>query len=163
MICQECRREAPTKPVAFRAVLGCVILFRLFRSASPLCKTCIHHHFWRYTLFTALCGWWGFVASLLTPFFILANVRQYVVCCLTLKPVPPGAGPPRLTPEAKHLLRPFVNQIDSSLKNGTKAETLAYRLAPIAGVTPAQVMFFIWTTKRNRQLNINTGYVIEIH
>jgi len=103
------------------------------------------------------------VSALLTPVFLLANVWQYVVCCLTLKPVPPGAGPPRLTPDAEQRLRPSVNEIDRSLRKGIKAEPLAYRLAPIAGVTPAQVMLFIWTKKGNRQLNIDTGYVIEIY
>jgi hypothetical protein len=132
------------------------------RSASPLCKSCVHRYFWEYTLRTALGGWWSIVSLFLTPLILLWNILQYVFCCIALKPVPRGATAPQLTPEAARRLRPHAETIAKALKKGVKAVQIAYQLAPVAGVTPAQVMLFIWTKEYDRQRQINAGYLIEI-
>jgi hypothetical protein len=134
----------------------------LWKSASPLCKSCVHKYFWHYTVLTALGGWWSILSIFLTPVILLLNVLQYVVCCITLKPVPPGAAPPRLTPEAVQRLRLFAQEIASDLQQRRAPAQIASRLAPVAGVTPAQVMLFIWSKELDRQLSINAGYLIEI-
>jgi hypothetical protein len=137
-------------------------VFWWFRSATPLCKSCVHRRFWEYTLLTLVGGWWSFATLVFSPWVIAKNVFQYVVCCFTLQPVPPGAGPPELTPEAMQRLRPFAAKIEACLQKGAKAVQIACRLAPVAGVTPGQVMLFIWRTRSDRQLGVNTGYVIEM-
>jgi hypothetical protein len=98
----------------------------------------------------------------LTPLILLSNVVKYVRCCLTLKPVPPGATAPRLTPEAIQRLRPHAQAIAGALKQGVKAGQIAARLAPVARVTPGQVMLFIWTKEFDRQRLIEAGYIVEI-
>jgi hypothetical protein len=162
MICEECRREAPTRRVKFLAVVGCIIVIWRWKSPSPLCKSCVHRTFWEYTLLTAVGGWWSILSLFLAPVVVLANVLQYVVCCVALKRVPPGAAPPQLTPEAVQRLRPFAGEIDGCLKKGVQAVQIAIRLAPLARVTPGQVMLFIWSRRRDRQLNVETGHVIEM-
>jgi hypothetical protein len=98
----------------------------------------------------------------LMPLCLVANVLQYVVCCLTLKPVPPGAARPQLTPEAHRRLRPFAGQIDGALQKKITAVHIASQVAPVAGVTPGQVLLFIWSRRNDRQLNRNTGYIVEM-
>jgi hypothetical protein len=127
-----------------------------------LCKSCVHRYFWHYTLLTAVGGWWGIVTLLLTPVVLLANVFQYVVCCLKLKPVPAGAAPPQLTPQAIQRLRPFARGIGADLKKGIKPAQIAFRLAPAAKVTPGQVMLFIWSKEHVRQSSVNAGYIVEL-
>jgi hypothetical protein len=59
-------------------------------------------------------------------------------------------------------LGPFAREIDGSLRNGAKAEPLAYRLAALAGVTPGQAMLYIWSKRYVRQLSVTAGNIIEI-
>jgi hypothetical protein len=132
------------------------------RSSSPLCKSCVHRYFWEYTALTALGGWWGITSALLTPLILLSNVFKYLVCCLALKPVPAGAAPPQLTPEAVQRLRPFAKEMAAARKKGIKPAQIASRVAPLAGVTPAQVMLFIWSKELDRQLSISAGHIIEM-
>jgi len=45
-----------------------------------LCKTCIRKIFWEYTLVTLFVGWWGVISFIVTPFYIVSNVCQYMSC-----------------------------------------------------------------------------------
>jgi hypothetical protein len=107
-------------------------------------------------------GWWSIWTSLLTPFILLWNTWQYVHGCLTLKPAPAGAEPPRLTPEAVDRLKPLADQLHACLQAGEEAEHLAYKIGPSAGVTPGQVMLFIWAMRRERHLYRSTKYIGEL-
>jgi hypothetical protein len=143
--------------------MAAVFVVVWWRSASPLCKSCVHSHFWSYTLTTAAFGWWGLFTWLCTPLVLVGNVLQYIVCCLTLRPVPPGAGPPELTPEAEHRLRPFAAELNERLHRGERAHTLAYPYARLADVTPAQVQLFLWSMRRARKASpLGVGYVIKL-
>jgi len=85
--CDECGAYATTKWVAFGQVIGMVIVFRIQTVRGNLCKSCIHEHFWEYTLVTLVFGWWGVMSFLMTPFVLLNNVIRYVLC-LRMPPVP---------------------------------------------------------------------------
>jgi hypothetical protein len=162
MVCQDCGIDAPTKRVTFVAIVGFIVAFWWSTSAGHFCKSCIHRHFWELTLRTVVGGWWGVLSMVATPLILLSNTAQYVHCCVTLKAVPPGATRPQLTPEAIRRLRPFAQSIAANLKNGVKAVVIASRLGPVADVTPAQVMLFIWTKEHERQMRIAAGYEIEL-
>jgi hypothetical protein len=122
----------------------------------------VHKNFWHLSFLTATTGWLCPVAALLVPFVLVSNVYKYVIACLTLKPVPPQAEPPTLTSEAREKLQPFRRQIESSLQSGSNAQRLASQVAPLAGVSPGQVMLFIWAIRGERQLSKNSGYVVEL-
>jgi hypothetical protein len=92
----------------------------------------------------------------------LINIVSYIFYCLTLKSAPPGAARPELTPEAKQRLLPFADEISGWLPKGIKARQLAYRIAPVAGVRPGQVMLFIWTMRRDLPQTLKPGYVVEL-
>jgi hypothetical protein len=102
------------------------------------------------------------VSALLTPVVLVTNVWNYVICCFTMKPVPAGACPPKLTPEAVQRLTPFADRIEEQLKKGTNVVHVAGQIAAAAGVTPGQVMLFLWVRRRERGLKKNTEEVIEI-
>jgi hypothetical protein len=148
--------------VSFLSVQGGIIVSFFQKSPTPLCKSCVHRYFWNYTLLTALCGWWSIRALLWTPIILLNNVLQYIGCCFTLKPVPRGATAPQLTPQAIQRLRPHAQAVAGALKKGIEPVQIAFQVAPVAGVTPGQVMRFIWTKEFERQLKINAGFLIEI-
>jgi hypothetical protein len=163
MICQNCRRDAPTRHVRFTGLMAALVVVVWSRSATPLCKSCVHSTFWSYTLTTAACGWWGLWTWFVTPFVLLINVVQYIRCCLTLRPVPQGAGPPELTPEAEHRLRPFADELRERLRRGEPAHTLAYCYARLADITPAQIRLFLWSKTRAPESSpLAVGYVVKL-
>jgi hypothetical protein len=59
-------------------------------------------------------------------------------------------------------LRPHARAVADALRRRAPAVEIAFRLAPVAGVTPGQVMLFIWTKEFDRQLKIDAGYLIEM-
>ncbi len=65
-----------------------------------LCKSCIHKHFWEMTTTTLFLGWWGIISFIVTPFFLLSNIGQYLLC-LGMPSVPAEASAPRL-PEREY-------------------------------------------------------------
>jgi hypothetical protein len=86
-----------------------------------MCKSCIHQHFWDYTLFTVCLGWWSIISFLLTPFIVLHNIIRYLFC-LPMPPVP--RTPPKDAPTAPptDLQR---SPMPSSQELGTKFEPTA--------------------------------------
>jgi hypothetical protein len=54
-----------------------------------LCKSCIHEHFWAYTLTTLALGWWHPVSLLATFFVVPYNLIGYVLC-LSMPRRPPS-------------------------------------------------------------------------
>lgn len=163
-ICQECGREAPTQHVEFYAWFGLIIMWHCHAVAGCLCKTCVHKAFWSCQCMTAICGWWSPASLLVTPVILFSNICQYVQCCLTLRPVPRGAKPPQLTDEAVERLRPFADDIAGRLKQGERGNDLAWDVAPKAGVTPGQVLLFIWRRGRERQApRLTAGYHIDVN
>ena len=115
-----------------------------------MCKRCIRKYFWEFTLINFTLGWWGMISIIVTPFFILNNVIRFL-CCLGLAPVPEGATAPELTDKAIEMLDPHGAEIFQRLGDGEKLELIAEDVAPRAGVTPGQIMLFVYAVARAHQ------------
>ena len=77
MFCQSCGAEAPTKHVAFYQNIGALVMRFTSTIKGDLCKSCIHRHFWKFTLVNVTLGWWGLHSLIITPFFLLnADFRR---------------------------------------------------------------------------------------
>jgi hypothetical protein len=85
--CWSCGACAPTKRVEFYRLIGAVLLLHFKSTGGQLCKSCVHQHFWEYTLITLCFGWWSVLSFLLTPFIVVHNVIRYVFC-LGMPPAP---------------------------------------------------------------------------
>ena len=105
--CVSCGARAPTKRVEFYRILGAIIVYQLKSEGGQWCKSCVHRHFWEYTLFTLCFGWWGIISFFLTPFILSHNVIRYVGC-LRMPAVPPSQpkapapAPPSEWPNAQN-------------------------------------------------------------
>jgi hypothetical protein len=130
MICQACRKEAPTKFVAFYRTIG-FLKWHFWKSIEgELCKSCIHKHYWQYTLVDLTLGWWGFTSLIVTPFYILNNTARYLFC-LGMAPVPRDAAPPRLTEDSAERIKPYLPDLIDRRRTETSLPTLL-RKWPIA-------------------------------
>jgi hypothetical protein len=142
MICQACGNEAPTKYVAFYQNIG-VLVMRFSKSIKgELCKSCIHKHYWQYTLINMTLGWWGMISLIVTPFFVLNNTFRYAFC-LGMDPVPPDAEPPRLTEDAMERLKPHMQDLFDRINDGEKLPDAVRNVSDRAGVTPGQTLLFL--------------------
>ncbi len=142
MICQVCGVEAPTKRVVFYQNIGALVI-RFSRSIKGnLCKSCIHKSFWRFTLVNLTLGWWGIISLICTPFFIVNNLVRYIGC-LGMPPVPNGAVPPKLTPEAVAAIQPKQDLIFERINAGEPFEKVAADVAAETGVTPGQICLYV--------------------
>ena len=143
MICQACGFEAPTKYVAFYQNIGAIVM-RFHKSVrGQLCKACVHRFFWRFTLTNLFLGWWGAISLWTTAAFMLNNVGRYTLC-LAMPGVPADAAKPELTEEAVRSLSPHTESIVTRLDQGEKLEEVARDVAPLAGVTPGQVLLHVY-------------------
>src|SRR5262245_21396318 len=79
-ICLSCGASAPTKRVEFYRLVGAIIVLHWESSEGQLCKSCVHHYFWVYTLTTLGLGWWSVISFFLTPLIVLHNVIRYLFC-----------------------------------------------------------------------------------
>ena len=92
MYCQACGAEAPTRYVEFYQNIGALVVRFPSSIKGHLCKSCIHHYFWKCTLTTLALGWWGLISLIVTPFFILNNIFRYVLCLgMPAKPKDPDS------------------------------------------------------------------------
>lgn len=77
-MCQSCGVMAPLCPVTFRQNTGAVVM-RFYRTVKgQLCTDCVDRHFWKMTGTTFALGWWGIVSLIVTPFFLVLNIRDFV-------------------------------------------------------------------------------------
>lgn len=142
MICQSCGIEAPTRRVAFYQNIG-VFVIRFHKSVEGrLCKSCIHRYFWKFSATNLFLGWWGTISFLVTPFFLLNNIGRYTVC-LFMPGVPPGATKPQLTADALFRLGQHTQTVVDKLNGGMQLEDVARDVAPLADVTPGQVVLYV--------------------
>lgn len=142
MICQNCGIEAPTKYVAFYQNIGALVVRFSKSIEGELCKSCIHRYFWSFTGINCTLGWWGYISLVVTPFFILNNTFRYLTC-LSMPPVPPDATEPQLTDEAIDKLHSHTDELINRLNSGDKLKEVAEDIAPLAGVTPGQVVCYL--------------------
>jgi hypothetical protein len=142
MICQACGIEAPTRQVAFYQNIGALVVRFNKSIEGKLCKSCIHKYFWQLSGTTFFLGWWGTISFILTPFFLVNNIARYSVC-LFMPGVPAGAAKPMLTADALLRLRQHTDDIVSRLNAGTLLEEVARDVAPLADVTPGQVIVYV--------------------
>src|SRR5580658_4185478 len=141
MVCQSCGAEAPTKRVAFYQNIGALVMRFTSTVEGDLCKSCIHRHFWKFTLVNLTLGWWGLHSLIITPFFLLNNLFRYMFCLGM--PSAAGARRPELTPEAVEKIGPHTEEIIGRLNGGEPVERLLEGISASAGVTPGQVALFI--------------------
>lgn len=142
MICQACGVEASTKYVAFYQNIGALVMRFTSSVEGNLCKSCIHHHFWKCTGTNLVLGWWGIISFIVTPFFILNNIVRYLLC-LGMEPVPPGATPPELTGDALEKLKPHTEYLINQMNSGEDYERVVENMSMRAGVSPGQVALYI--------------------
>ena len=119
MICQSCGVEAPTRHVDFYQNIGALIMRYTSRIEGNLCKSCIHKHFWKFTLVNMTLGWWGMISLIMTPCFLINNLVRYMTCLFM--PSSQGATRPQLTPDAVARLGPHTEEIIRRLNAGENA------------------------------------------
>lgn len=141
MVCQSCGIEAPTRSVQFHRHTGMLIVMRHGHIGGKFCKRCIGKHFVECTGWTAVAGWWGMASVIITPFVLLWNTGCWLTT-LGLAAPAAGAAPPQLTQEAADKLEPYTGRIFELLKAGKKGPEMAQEIAPLAGVSPMQVLFY---------------------
>jgi hypothetical protein len=127
--------------VTFYQNIGALVMRFTSTIDGNLCKSCIHKHFWKFTLVNLTLGWWGLHSLIVTPIFLINNLVRYMLCL----PMPSahGAQRPELTPEAVERLGPLTEEIIRRLNGGEKAPALLDEIAARAGVTPGQVALYI--------------------
>jgi hypothetical protein len=76
--CQTCGSIAPTKYMALYSNIGMILGWRQESVKANLCKRCIDHYFWKYTLINLTLGWWSIVSFFTTIFSLLNNTIRYI-------------------------------------------------------------------------------------
>jgi len=109
---------------------------------GKFCKRCIGKYFGQYTLWTAVVGWWGLVSCIVTPFVLIWNTGLFLTT-LGLQGPDPNAGPPQLTQEAMDKLTPYTERLLHLLNVGKPLGEAAKEIAPLAGVSPMQVVLYL--------------------
>jgi hypothetical protein len=130
MICQSCGKTAPTTYVAFYWNKGALFIRWYKYIKGEMCKSCIHQHFWEYTLINVTLGWWGVISLCVTPFFIINNVVRYIAAMVKLRnsqPAPAPAAAPQSA--AKFFLQIGTQQLP--LEGGHYIELAGARLAEV--------------------------------
>lgn len=76
--CQSCFQFTPTENLTFRQNIGMVFMRHYRRIEGNFCAACAEQYFWRFTGITMLLGWWGMISFIVSPFFILGNLYNYL-------------------------------------------------------------------------------------
>lgn len=142
MICQHCGREAPTRKVFFMQHIGALVVFFHKRIGGLFCRDCVNEIFGKYTLTTAVLGWWGLISLFATPVVLTVNIVNRLRAW-SLAPVPEGARPPALTEEAMGRMAPFIVPIVERLNKGEPLAQVAADIGRQAAVTPGQVVRYV--------------------
>lgn len=77
-LCQACGASAPTCPVTFRQNIGIIVMRFQRKVSGQLCTDCVDRYFWKMTGTTFLVGWIGIVSLIVTPFFLIFNIRDFL-------------------------------------------------------------------------------------
>jgi hypothetical protein len=142
ILCQGCGFEVPNRYVEYHQNIGAMVVRFTQRYKGYLCKRCNRKFFWQATLITLFAGWWGLISFFITPVFLLGNLLTYLRTT-SLPPVPPDAGPPRYDDAVLARIAPHVQVITERLGAGDDMADVARATAPVAGVTPGQVWYFM--------------------
>jgi hypothetical protein len=93
MYCENCGRHAETRQVSFYYNIGVLIMRFSNTAEGMLCKSCIHHFFWKYTAISFFFGWWGIISFFVNWFSLINNVVQYLGALgMAAPPADSGAG-----------------------------------------------------------------------
>ena len=106
-----------------------------------LCKSCIHKHFWKFTLVNLTLGWWGLHSLILNPIFLLNNLVRYMLCLGMASSR--RAQRPQLTEEVVERLGPHTEEIIQRLNSGENGSALLDDFAARTGATPGQIALYI--------------------
>jgi hypothetical protein len=77
-VCQSCGAKVPTYPVTFRQNIGAIVIRFQRKVSGQLCTDCVDRHFWKMTGTTFAIGWLGLVSLIVTPFFLVLNIRDFL-------------------------------------------------------------------------------------
>ncbi len=141
MRCQSCGDSGPTKHVVFYQNIGMVIMRSSKTVEGELCKACINQVFWKFTLTTAVLGWWGMISLIVTPLFLINNIGRFLGT-ISMKPhaiAPPAPHPTAdLTEHARARLTPFITEIQHRISAGEAKDVVCGSVARRAGVSALQ-------------------------
>lgn len=152
MRCQACGCYAETKYVEFYQNIGAFVMRFSQHVKGNLCKRCINHYFWKFTLTTLAVGWLGMISLILAPIFIINNVVRFLTTMGMTTEVtgqatkrPPVSPHPTLSlnDEATSKLEPFFDEIQSRYNKGEALDSISQNIGPRAGVSAIQVELFI--------------------
>jgi hypothetical protein len=76
--CEACGVPAETRMVTLRQNIGALVMRFPRTVQGSLCRDCIGKYFWKYTLTTAVLGWWGVISFFCTLAWIPANIAAFV-------------------------------------------------------------------------------------
>ncbi len=76
--CDSCGGPGPLVATQFRQTIGAVLLRFEKTVEGYLCSDCARSHFVSCTTTTAVAGWFGIISLVLTPWFILTNIQNYL-------------------------------------------------------------------------------------
>jgi hypothetical protein len=141
MRCQSCGENGDTKHVVFYQNIGMVIMRSSKTVEGELCKTCINQVFWKFTLITAVLGWWGMISLIVTPLFLINNIGRFLGTIGMKAPgqIPAAPHPTvSLTADARARLTPFVPEIQARISAGEPREVVCENVARKAGVSAYQ-------------------------
>lgn len=77
MPCEVCGLDAPTQHIKFEQNIGMFFARRSLILERNMCRLCVKRYFRSYTLTTLFLGWWGFLSLIITPIFLINNIREY--------------------------------------------------------------------------------------
>lgn len=77
MPCEVCGLDAPTQRVKFEQNIGMFYARRSLVIERDMCRLCLKRYFRSYTLTTLFLGWWGLMSLIITPIFLINNIRNY--------------------------------------------------------------------------------------
>jgi hypothetical protein len=75
--CASCGRLAPTKHVYLESNIGLIVMALSQSVSGRLCRRCVDHYFWKFTLTTLFLGWWGIRSFFRTLTILPGNVVAF--------------------------------------------------------------------------------------
>jgi len=83
--CQLCGNMRLIKAVAFYRNVGMLFSRQTIKIQGDMCKSCVHKHFWEYTLKNLLLGPWGLISVIATPIYGVMNIGSYAIALFKLR------------------------------------------------------------------------------
>lgn len=139
MICERCGRVAPTSAVIFRQVLGFVVARSTRELSGELCRDCLGQIFRRFSLVTAVGGWWGIISFFVTPLYLAQNLRQYWASRGLARPAPDAELALTVAERTRPLVDARAEWVNGRLAQGCGLHEVALELASLENADPIAI------------------------